>query len=519
MTHPTISSTSSTLRAVRARSVERLTGASWEVIVAVTMGLATLIARAPGIIHTGLFDRDEAFLSVMGGVVGRGGELYVDVIDRKPPIVPYIYAFARDLSLDMRVVRVLCALAIFLNGVVIVAIVRRLTGHRAPALAAGALAVLGTAMFLPADAQAANFELWGLLPASAAILVIVAARTSARTSANTTARAVALHFAAAGALVALAANCKQPYIVVLLPILVEVLRRRVDRVRNLFATGVGLLAATLPLLLLVDAGRMWRWGWADNGDYLAGGVSLTRALAVGAGLTLVFAIFHLPVLYGFWAATVRRVRIDVTVLAWLLASVLVLPIGLRFFGHYYQQVVPPLAVMTGIGLVGASRLTWRLLTMITAVTTAVLVVLAFLLPADLSDFTAIGRHLQATTAPTDRILVWGALPDVYISADRAPAGVFLHGGYLTGNWASRSTVLSPDVIAGEPFRSRWNLFLADLDADPPAVIVDAARPGTDWAAYSPMNYPLGQVLIHCYTREAVIDGLPVWRRNPEGCSR
>ena len=80
-------------------------------------------------------------------------------------------------------------------------------------------------------------------------------------------------------------------------------------------------------------------------------------------------------------------------------------------------------------------------------------------------------------------------------------------------------MLSPDVIAGEPFRSRWNLFLADLEADPPAVIVDAARPGTDWAAYSPMNYPLGQVLIHCYTREAVIDGLPVWRRNPEGCSR
>lgn len=509
MTHPTISSTTSTLRRATSRSVGRF-AASWEFVVVVVLGAATMVARSPGIIHTGLFDRDEAFLSVMGGVLGRGGELYVDVIDRKPPIVPYLYALVREFSVDMRAVRLLCALAILLNGIVIVALVRRLTGQRMPALAAGVLAVLGTAMFLPADGQAANFELWGLLPASAAILAIVDARSSRRS--------MVAHFFAAGALVAIAANCKQPYIVVMVPVAVEALRLGADRLRNLVAAGLGAVAATVPLLLVVDAGRMWRWGWADNGDYLSGGVSLTRALAVGAGLTLVFAIFHLPLLYGFWVAIVRRVRIDLTIVTWLLVSVAVLPIGLRFFGHYDQQVVPPLAVMTGIGLVGASRLTWRLLGAATALSVGVLVTLAFVLPADLTDFTDLGRHVQATTASSDRILVWGALPDVYISADRAPAGVFLHDGYLTGNWASRSTVLGPAVIGSEPFRSRWTMFLADLDADLPAIIIDAARPGTDWARYSPMNYPLGRVLTRCYTQEAVIDGLPVWRRKPDGCS-
>lgn len=473
------------------------------------VGLTTLIARSPGIVFTGLFDRDEAFLQVMGGVVGRGGEMYVDVIDRKPPIVPYLYAAVHELSVDMRSVRLLCALGIFLNGVVIVALVRRLTSHRRAALAAGVLAVLGTALFLPADAQAANFELWGLLPASAAVLAVVASRDTDR-------RRVAL-FLLAGACVAIAANCKQPYVVVFIPVLFEAARVRAERPRRLLAVVVGALVGTLPLLLVADPLRMWRWGWADNGDYLDGGISTSRALAVGAGLTVVFALFHLPLLYGLWAAALRRVRLDPVLGVWLVASVLVLPIGLRFFGHYYQQLVPPLAAITGVALAVASRSTWRMMAVLSAVVTIGSIALAFVHPADLTNYTAVGRYVQGTTSSADRILVWGAVPDVYVSADRPPAGVFLHDGYLTGNWASRASVLDASIITSEPYRSRWAIFLGDLESDPPAVIIDAARPGTDWAGYSPSRYPLGALLQRCYSRVAVVDGLPVWRRDALRC--
>jgi hypothetical protein len=278
-----------------------------------------------------------------------------------------------------------------------------------------------------------------------------------------------------------------------------------------------MVMATLPLLLAVDPSRMLRWGWADNSDYLNGGISTTRALAVGAGLTLVFALFHLPLLYGLWAAFTRRVRIDPVLVVWLGASVLVLPIGLRFFGHYYQQLVPPLAAITGVALVTASRLVWRSVATLTTLLTLILVGLAFVHPADLSNFTAVGRYVQRTTEPTDRILVWGALPDVYVSADRPPAGVFLHGGYLTGNWASRAEVLDASVIDSEPFRSRWVTFMNDLERHPPVVIIDAARPGTDWAGYGTDRYPLGALMQRCYVRAAVLDGLPVWRRDTTLC--
>lgn len=471
--------------------------------------VATLVARAPGLMLNGLFDRDEAYLSVMGDVVRDGGRLYVDVIDRKPPVVPLVYAAVRDLSVDMRAIRLACTIAVFLNGLLVALLVRRLVQRRSAVIASGVLAVLGTAWFLPADAQAANFELWGLAPATGAVLAVVVARSSPRRAGR--------WFMLAGALVALAASVKQPYIAVALPIGWEALRVGGRRVVHLVVTAAGAALVVVATASVADTADLWRWVWADNGDYLEGGISLARGFGIGVGLTAVFLSFHIPLLYGFWAAVTRRVRLDATIVVWTIASVAVIPIGLRFFGHYYQQLVPPLAVLTGVALATAPRWAWRFVVATATITTVVLVTLSFVLRPDLSNFTALGRYVQATTDPDDRILVWGAVPDVYVATQRLPTGVFLHHGYLTGNWASRSSVLSPDIVFQEPYRNRWRIFLQDLEQHPPEVVIDGARPGTDWAAYAPERYPLGSLLDRCYRSEGRIDGLQVWRRDHRAC--
>jgi len=488
------------------RAVEEL---PWVAQLTMVLVAATVVARSPGLLYNGLFDRDEAYLSVMGDVLRGGGTLYVDVIDRKPPLVPLVYDLARGLSVDMRMVRIFCALAVLANGALVALLVRRLSDSRRAALAGGALAVLGTAWFLPSDAQAANFELWGLAPATAAVLVTVVARDKGETAWR--------WFLAAGALVALAAHAKQPYIAAGLPVAFEAFRTARGRRRNVVAGAAGAVLATLPLALVVDLGSLWRWAWADNGDYLDGGLSTARALGVGLGLTVVFLCFHLPLLYGFWAAVTRRVKLDLAVVVWALASLAVIPLGLRFFGHYYQQLVPPLAVLSGVALASARRWELRIVAAAATVATVVLLLVSFAHRPDLTDFTALGRYVQRTTAPDDRILVWGALPDVYVAAQRRPAGVFLHDGYLTGNWASRSAALDPAMITDQPFRERWQMFLADFSADPPELVVDAARPGTDWAGYPPERYPLGTLLRQCYDQVTTVDGLPVWRRDHAAC--
>ena len=488
---------------------DRLTRMRWPLVVLGTLGIATLVTRLPGVVFSGMFDRDESYLSVMGDSLRSGGEMYITFIDRKPPIVPYIYAAVRSVGVDMRLVRLICALLIFANGVVVTLIVRKLVARRSAALAAGTLAVVGASLFLPVDAQAANFELWGLLPASAAMLFVVSSRADAQNAWR--------WFGLAGAALMVAVNCKQPYIVVVLPIAWEIFRQQRDRLRNLAAVMVGAVMAVVPVALIVDIGLMWRWVWTDNVDYLDGGISTVRALGVGLGLTAVFVGFHLPLFYGVWAGLTRRVRLDSTMIMWGLASVLAIPIGLRFFGHYYQQLVPPLAVLSGIGLSVATRRAWRFVVGLTAALVFVLFGLAFVHRPDLSNFTALGRYVQETTTKNDRILVWGALPDVYVSAERQPAGVFLHDGYLTGNWASRSTNLGPAVVASEPYSSRWRIFLEDIRTDPPTLIIDAARPGTDWSRYAPGSYPIGALMTRCYRFDAQIDGLPIWRLDNNAC--
>jgi hypothetical protein len=407
-------------------------------------------------------------------------------------------------------VRFVCAVAVLANGVLVAALVRRLRGDDRAALAAGVLAVLATAWFLPADAQAANFELWGLAPATGAVLAAVIARDKGAGAWR--------WFLLAGALVAVAANVKQPYIAAGLPIAWEAARASTARGRNLVAGAAGAMLATLPLAALVDLGDLFRWAWADNADYLDGGLSTVRALGVGLGLTVVFLCFHVPLLYGFWAAVTRRVRLDPTIVVWLVASLAVIPLGLRFFGHYYQQLVPPLAVLTGVALASAPRSAWRVVGGSAAAATIVLVTLSFVHRPDLTDFSAVGQYVQETTDPDDRILVWGALPDVYVAAERPPAGVFLHDGYLTGNWASRQAVLPASVVGEEPFRERWDVFLDDLTGDLPEVIIDAARPGTDWEGYSPGRYPIGRLMQDCYRLSVVLDGLPVWTLDHRACA-
>lgn len=485
---------------------ERMSWGGW---MALVLGLATLISRAPGLIYNGMFDRDESYLAVIGDVLRNGGQLYIDTIDRKPPVVPVMYSLIREWSVDMRAIRIVVAVLIFLNGVVVTEIVRRLSRSRRAALFAGVLAIVGTALFLPPDAQAANFELWGLLPASAAILCVVIARSERRST--------VLWFALAGASVVIAANCKQPYIVVGLPVAFEALRRGHEKWQALSATVFGAIVSAVPLFVFFDGQKMIRWVWSDNSDYLNGGISIGRAAAIGVALSLVFVLLHLPLFYGVWAVLRRRVRADYTVLIWIGVSVLTIPIGLRFFGHYYQQLVPPLAVLTGCALVTAKRRVWQALTVLTAGLLVAMLGLAFIHRPDLTNYTALGRYVQSTTTPDQRILVWGALPDVYVSSERLPSGIFLHDGYLTGNWASRAQPLPQSVIAAEPFRSRWDMFFEDVAVNPPAVVINAARPETDWERYGPESFPIGSWLNRCYDLDRVVDGLSVWRRDTASC--
>jgi hypothetical protein len=125
--------------------------------------------------------------------------------------------------------------------------------------------------------------------------------------------------------------------------------------------------------------------------------------------------------------------------------------------------------------------------------------------------------IQARTAPNDRILVWGALPETYWRAGRLPGQRFLSVGYVTGKWADRPhPPLNTETI--EPFRSRWAIFDRDLRAHPPALVIDTSTSGLDgWDVYSPHNYQFGRVLDSCYRQDVQIDRMTIWTLADPSC--
>ena len=128
---------------------------------------------------------------------------------------------------------------------------------------------------------------------------------------------------------------------------------------------------------------------------------------------------------------------------WLAAALVGVIGGGDFWAHYYQQLVPPLALLAGIGLLRLVDERPRALewgpTIVAAVLMVVVIPPAYsgsldqrvraVLPDDrqLTSEAAIGDYVRAHTAAADQVLVIPPLASIYYRSRRAPALRFLWG--------------------------------------------------------------------------------------------
>ncbi len=177
--------------------------------------------------------------------------------------------------------------------------------------------------------------------------------------------------------------------------------------------------------------------------------------------------------------------------------------GGNFHNHYYQQMVPPLALLAGIG--GAEL--WRrrspagiaVVAAAVAVTAFVTVPLWFdspnaqaraVFPADphLTTDAAVVRYIRAHTNPHQRIFVMWAAADIYYLADRDPS--------LRYMWFRNI-----QAIPGALGQARRML----AGRRPPALVVQINSPGS-------MD-PSGRVaaiLARRYRLAATVAGVPIY---------
>lgn len=455
---------------------------------------AALVARAPGYVHQ-LFDSDEAAIATMGMTFQRGGVLYRDVIDRKPPLPALVYAwsFLVTGSRDLRPVHVIGAACLAGSAVILYFGARRAAGATAGWWAAGLLIAGATAM-RQNDAQAANFAHLALLPGCGAI---VAARAGSRRSALL-----------AGVLVGVATLTRQTWVIGVVPAVFAAWWFGGRRLGRALSVAVAAAATIGAVAIIVPFGPFWHWTFSANGSVLSFGESVDVAGRGGLALEL----FVLANVATCWLVARRGWRrSDVDLWLWLATGLVAFAAGFRFFGHYWLQVLPALCLLAGLGAASCSQRHRRMLVVVVGVPVIAAWGLAFAPPPiGRGTVRPLVQYVRTHTRPCDRVTVWGDAPEVYWLSGREPGGAFVSTDFLVGKTAGRANGPQRlrDVTPGAQ-----KTFLRSLRADPPKLIFDTSPAG--FRQYG--RYPLSRVpavadFVRRYYRQVTtIRGVSVYR--------
>ena len=459
--------------------------------------LLTVGLRLPAF-TVAVFNSDETFLATQAEVINDGGRLYHDAVDRKPPLVPYLYAavLAVTGSNDLAGVRVVAMFSVALTGLMLVAEGRRRDSARRGWIA-GFLFVCASVCFAPQDGQAANFEVFMLPFATAAILL---ARRE--------------QFASSGVAVAVATLAKQTGAVTLLPVLYLAWRAR--RRRGVAEAGAGFVIPLAVVALLVGPSQLLFWAVLGNGSYLGIGSAWAYVLGLFAVMSVAFVLCNLPVVAPlFWAWKSRVERDETDLWLWLLSGVVSVAVGFRFFGHYYLQLLPPVCLISAGVL---ARVSERV--RVGTVAAAGFLAVGFSLVGHFAQpfggepqYQEVSRFIESNASQRDRILVWGALPEVYYASNRRPATRFASNSFVTGHWGGRP---QGDLSGDLATPNALSQFLADFGAHPPRYVLDTSPASIRDAQYYPMSkFPAIQALVDAnYHYVRSINGIAIYERNP-----
>jgi len=460
----------------------------------------TFVLRLPAF-FTPVFNSDETFLATQAHVLGDGGRLYEEAIDRKPPIVPYVYAatFSFFGTTALWSVRVVAMLAVALTALLLAIEARRRYGPRAGWIA-GVMFAVAMVLFAPQDGQAANFEVFMLPSMTAAILFARRGRGFL-----------------AGVAIALATLAKQTGAATLLPVVYLIARSRGKR--GVGEVALGFTIPTALVALAMGPSQLLYWTVLGNGSYVGMKTMSTVVLTTFLFMTGMWALCNLPVLWKIPSAWGHRKLLaldgqrDTDLWLWVLSAAVSVAVGLRFFGHYYIQLAPPLALLAAGALVRGTR-KWADRAVVFALVIGSLFSAAgyFFRPGvPEPSYESVSRYLATTTGPDDPIYVWGSVPEIYWASGRRPATRFLTSSFLTGTYPGRPP---EDANTGADTEAAWDDFYADFTAHPPKYFVDTSPAKVRGSQYFPISdFPRLQKIIETQYRYVVtIDDIAVYQR-------
>ena len=474
--------------------------ASWTRVVLLFFAVAT-VTHLPAF-QRAFWNPDEGFLATQARALNtENGQFYSIIVDRKPPLLPYVYAWMFRLAGDHQVatlelIRALAICVHVVTAILITQIAKRRFGRHG--VWAGLLYLCGSAGLAPEDAQAASFEVFMLPWTCAAFLLADMARGSGRV------RKAAWLQAAAGVACAMGTLTKQTAGATMLPVL-----WRAWKDRRWAGVATVIPAFALPIIgvaLWVGFGDFFFWVFTGNGGYLTSLGSWPTILARGFGNLGIFAganaAAFLSIMYMTWRGGIRKADADLWL--WLAGAVVGVSSGFHFFGHYYLQLLPPIVILaTGALARNGSKLRWTMLIASSAIAILFLT-LAFTWPHTAQEHNnEVAQKIRKAVngAHNQPILIWGMDPEIYFMSEQEPASRYITAGFLSGfAGGGDQTAIGPvDYSSAGPLVG----LARDLEKNPPTVFVD----DSEGKPYAPAYVPAIDELMSYYNvMDSVADG-------------
>jgi hypothetical protein len=446
-------------------------------------------------------DLDEGSYAGIACRLLDGGTIYRDGVENKLPAVFYVYkeVFAVFGRYNMLAIHICVTLVAIATALLVASVARRYAGEVAARWAA-LFYVVYSASYYP-KMLAGNSEMFAVLPAVAAIWFYLRGRDR--------------HWAwmlAAGAFGALTLLCKQVALATFLALLADRFftgrKEPLRALRDLALLVVGFALVVVAVVLELRALGVWDdavfWTFTYVFHYYLPAGSDGTLFNIATSLVPFLAVAS-PLVYLAARSKDRSLSL---VYWWLAGNMAASLVGGRMYGHYFLLFVPALCVLAGVG---AEKYWHRLLAVALALVAASNFVAGFLYEPTTSaflspdpDYRKASAYVAEHTTHDDQIFVWGWFPALYQAADRCPSTRFVYTHIHSGK---------AKTDLGHSVPEAWEMLMHDLEAAPPAFILDTS-PGkyTDYD-FPPENYPrLWDYITSRYELDRTIEGVRIFRR-------
>ncbi len=500
--------------------------------------LTTLLFRLPTLFIE-VFNGDETHYATAAMVILKGGLPYVDFVDKKPPLLYYIYAVTFKIFWkDIRFVHFVALLFIFATSYFIYRILK-LNGQARAGLLGALFYGLFSMAFIEQDMWAANAEVFMALPMTLSVYFFLKGHHDN----SLVSIGLSGFFLCIGLLIKQQAGILYPLYFVAL-IYFSWNRGLKGVLKALFLQGSILVAASLiPIIAIVlyyySLGHLKElvlWNITYNFLYIDEGPEVMSVVLKGIFRTWAFIMSCLMLwVLAFYYYMKRKAvpifpgKLFFLVALWTLLTFPAVFTGGRLFGHYYFLFYPSIAVLGGLGadyfLNNIDRyVKWTKMLFVVFLFLTPLFFLVFGMYRSLAGgyqsakpfIKKITRSVEQETDPTDRIFSWGLFPYPYYYANRLPASKFIACEYLVPLWRNRfhkDKKYYPSQLK-DRHKKNMNILLKDLNSQKPRVIIDVQRTEhlDNWNLYDLKSFPrLYRFIKQNYELKDIVEGVYIYK--------